>query len=197
MTSRALASALIAFTVLMTRPVPLSAQQTPLGSPGLAGPSDPSGEAAPSPDAPEAQTEPSLSPGPNEAAQNRPSVEKVELRLEATKREREEYSLLLPRLALGLGIAGALAGAIGGAVHVIGCDGTCDTVPWVAFAAVAGVSLATLGAIWTIRAEADVRELDSQRYQLEQELERVRLSRLSRDLMRTRSGSVLSFRFAL
>jgi hypothetical protein len=126
----------------------------------------------------------------------------VQARLEAARLERAEASTFFPWLAVGIGAGSAVLSGIAGTVHVATCDAPCGTLSWVAFAAVAGVTLGTLGVIWVVHAEAHVRELDSHRYQLERELERLELSRLQHEpgmttLSRPRTGPLLSLRFSL
>jgi hypothetical protein len=126
-----------------------------------------------------------------------PAVRLVRSRLAAARAERAQASTFFPWLTLIVGGGLTLGAGIASAVNVLRCPATCEPVNFALFALVGGAALTTLGAIWTIEAEHGLRELDSHQYQLEQELERVRLSRLSRDVLPTRAGSLVSLRFAL
>jgi len=121
----------------------------------------------------------------------------VRAQLRATQAERDRVNLWLPWLSVAVGGGSAAIAGIAGALQVMTCHSNCDTLNWVAFTAVAGTSLATLATIWLIRAQDEVRALDSRKYHLEQELERIRLSRLSRDVTPARSGSLFSVRFVM
>jgi hypothetical protein len=123
-------------------------------------------------------------------------------RLAAARAARADASLFLPWLTVGVGAGSAALAGIAGAVHVGTCEKPCGALNWVAFAAVAGVTLGTLGVLWVVHARADLRELDTQRYHLERELERLELSRLQHEpglttLSRPRTGSLLNVRFSL
>jgi hypothetical protein len=55
-------------------------------------------------------------------------------------------------------------------VHAAQCKPGCSTPNWVAFAVVAGGLVAILGGLWVIHRDDDIRELESRRYQLQEEL---------------------------
>jgi hypothetical protein len=101
----------------------------------------------------------------------------------------------LPWITVGVGAGTVLVSAIAGAVHTLSCDPGCDTPNWVAFAVVAGSVVGTLGAIWLIRTDADLRELDSRRYQLQEELHQYELARARRDPTLVRNTGTFSLRF--
>jgi hypothetical protein len=126
-----------------------------------------------------------------------PAVRLVRTRLAAARLERAQANTFLPWFTLIVGSGLTLGAGIASAVNVLHCPTTCGPINVALFALVGGAAISTLGAIWVIEAERGVRELDSHQYHLEQELERVRLSRLSRDVMPTRAGSLVSLRFAL
>jgi len=126
-----------------------------------------------------------------------PAVRLARARLAAARSERAQASTFLPWFTVLVGSGVMVGSGIASAVNVLRCPATCGPVNLALFAVVGGAAVATLGAIWLIEAERGLRELDSHQYQLEQELERVRLSRLSRDVMPTRASSLVSLRFAL
>ena len=77
--------------------------------------------------------------------------------------------------------AAVLVAAATGAGYAFTCADRCDTPNWINVFVVAGATVATLGTIWAVHRDADIRELDSRRYHLEQELLRLRLSRPMHD----------------
>lgn len=127
-----------------------------------------------------------------------PRVAPDEIRLELKKieDERAHSSNLLPWVTVGVGAGTVLVSALAGAVHTLRCDPGCATPNWVAFAVVAGSLVGTVGAIWLIRTDVDLRELDSRRYQLQEELHQYELARLRRDPTLARSDGTFSLRFA-
>lgn len=123
--------------------------------------------------------------------------EKLRLELKQVEDERAHSSNLLPWITVGVGGGTVLVSAIAGAVHTLSCDPGCDTPNWVAFSVVAGAVVGTLGAIWLIHADADLRELDSRRYQLQEALHQYELARVRRDPTLARSSTgTFSWRFS-
>jgi hypothetical protein len=114
--------------------------------------------------------------------------EKLRLRLREADAERAHSSNLLPWLTVGIGAGTVVVSALAGAIHALGCDPGCSTPNWVALIVVAGGAVGTLGAIWLIRTDESLRELDSRRYQLRQELEQYELSSRHRDRESARNG---------
>lgn len=126
----------------------------------------------------------------------RAAPDKLRLELKQIEDERAHSSDLLPWLTVGVGASTVLVSAVAGAVHTLRCDPGCDTPNWVAFAVVAGSLVGTLGAIWVIRTDVDLRELDSRRYQLQEQLHDYEVARLRRDPTVARSHGTFSLRFA-
>lgn len=122
--------------------------------------------------------------------------DKLRLELKQVEDERAHSSDLLPWVTVGVGAGTVLVSALAGAVHTLRCDPGCATPNWVAFAVVAGSLVGTVGALWLIRTDADLRELDSRRYQLQEELHQYELARLRRDPTLARSNGAFSLRFA-
>jgi hypothetical protein len=112
--------------------------------------------------------------------------------------ERAEYSRFWPWFTLSTGAAMAVGGVAVGAGYVFGCDNGCSTPAWIGIIVAAGTLVATLGTIWVVNANADVREIDSHRYQLEQEIERIRVSaKLPNRSDSQASAPLVSWRFVL
>jgi hypothetical protein len=144
------------------------------------------------------EREAELTPTLNEAnLPDTPAIRLVRERLAAARSERAQASTFWPWFTLLVGGGITLGSGVASAVNVLSCPGSCGPLNAALFTLVGGAAITTLGAIWVIEAERGIRELDSHQYHLEQELERVRLSRLSRDVLPTRTGSLVSLRFAL
>jgi hypothetical protein len=123
---------------------------------------------------------------------------RLELDLHKVQTEREKYSRFWPWFTVGAGAAMTLGGTAVGASKVFGCDGGCSTSAWIGIIVATGTFVATVGTIWVVRANADVREIDSHRYQLEQEIERIRISsKLPNRFDNQGSSPQFSMRFAL
>jgi hypothetical protein len=123
---------------------------------------------------------------------------RLEANLRKAEAARESYSRFWPWFTLTSGALMTVGGAAAGAAHVFGCDDGCSTSAWVGIAVATGTFIATIGTIWVVNANADVRELDSQRYQLQQELERIRFSsKLPNRSDSQASAPVVSWRWTL
>jgi hypothetical protein len=180
-------------------------------SAGASGPlpaAAPEAAATPVPDAqaePDDHAEPAAEAAESEAAEPAPGAEKhdvgmsrLELDLRKVQAEREEYSRFWPWFTVASGAALTLGGTAVGAGYIYSCDGGCSTPAWIGIIVVTGTLVATLGTIWVVRANADVREIDSHRYQLEQEIERIRISsKLPNAFDNQASKPLFSMRFAL
>jgi hypothetical protein len=100
----------------------------------------------------------------------------LEKQLQAVTREREESSNLLPWLTIGLGIASVVTGTTTGVVSSFGCkpdEGGCDAPPWAALAVVVGAAISTAGAIWLVRTNEGIAELELKKNQLKYDLDRL------------------------
>ena len=92
------------------------------------------------------------------------------------------------------GLLGSTAVGVG---HVFACEEGCNTSAWIGILVATGTLVATLGTIWVVHANADVREIDSHKYQLERELERIRFSAKLPHATDGQGSPLLSMRFAL
>jgi hypothetical protein len=122
--------------------------------------------------------------------------EKLRLELHQVEDERAHSGNLLPWATVGLGAGTVLVSAIAGAVKTLSCDPGCATPNWVAFAVVAGALVGTLGAIWVIHTDNNLRELDYRRYQLQEALLQYELARVRRDPTLARGNTAFSLRVA-
>lgn len=141
--------------------------------------------------------EPEAAPAPS-ADKHDVGVGRLELDLHKVQAEREAYSRFWPWFTVATGAAMTLGGTAVGAGYVFGCEGGCSTSAWIGIIVATGTFVATVGTIWLVRANADVREIDSHRYQLEQEIERIRISsKLPNRFDNQASAPQFSMRFAL
>jgi len=85
-----------------------------------------------------------------------------------------------------------------GAGHVFGCDNGCSTSAWIGILVAPGRMVATLGTIWVVRSNVGLAEIDSRRYHLQQEIERIRVSANLPNKSDYQTGSsLLTMQFAL
>lgn len=179
------------------------AVQQPAGASGVlpgAAPEAQTPTATPVPEAAEdhAEPEPAAEAAPPVEEKHDVGMGRLELNLRQVQAEREQYSRFWPWFTVATGAAMTLGGTAVGAGHVFGCDGGCSTSAWIGIIVATGTLVATLGTIWVVRANADVREIDSHKYQLEQEIERIRItSKLPNRFDNQASSPLLSMRFAL
>jgi hypothetical protein len=125
-----------------------------------------------------------------------PQVDSVRERLAQNAKERTQAPRLWPWLVVGVGAGTAvIAGSIG-AIHALACD-DCHTLPWVSVAVVAGATILTGGAILTLNAERNIRSIDSQRYQLEQELERLTADKRQHEHTPASAPALLALHFSM
>ena len=125
-------------------------------------------------------------------------MSRLELDLKKIEAEREGYSRFWPWFTLTAGAAMTVGGTVVGAGKVYSCDGGCSTSAWIGIIVATGTLVATVGTIWIVRANRDVADIDSRKYQLEQEIERIRISsKLPSALDPQGSSPLFSMRFAL
>jgi len=119
----------------------------------------------------------------------------LKVRLQQVQRERDGMTNLWPWLVVGAGAGAALFATATGAGYALACHGECGTHSWVAAVVVVGVGVATLGAIWLIRSDRDIAEVESRRYQIERDLERVDRATAQRDRAQAQAAPALSLHF--
>jgi hypothetical protein len=125
-------------------------------------------------------------------------MSRLETDLRKVEAEREEYSRFWPWFTLTSGAALTVGSVAVGAGHVFGCDGGCSTSPWIGILVATGTLVATLGTIWVVNANVSLSEIDSRRYQLEQEIERIRVTANLPNKTDYQTGApLLSMSFAL
>jgi hypothetical protein len=95
--------------------------------------------------------------------------------------EREHATNFWPWLGVGVGFGATLVSAGVGAAKALTCDHQCATLNWVALAVVVGTGIGTLSTVWLLRTDASLARIESHKYQLEQELERDKFTRLQRE----------------
>jgi hypothetical protein len=118
--------------------------------------------------------------------------------LRAVEAERENYSRFWPWFTLTTGAALTVGSVAVGAGHVFGCDNGCSTSAWIGILVATGTLVATLGTIWVVNSNAGLAEIDSRRYHLQQEIERIRVSANLPNKSDYQTGSsLLTMQFAL
>ena len=123
---------------------------------------------------------------------------RLESDLRKVEAEREDYSRFWPWFTLTSGAALTAGSVAVGAAHVFGCDGGCSTSAWVGILVATGTLVATLGTIWVVNANAGLADIDSRRYHLQQEIDRIRVSANLPNKSDYQTGSsLLTMRFAL
>ena len=123
---------------------------------------------------------------------------RLESDLRKIEAEREEYSRFWPWFTLTTGAALTAGSVAVGAGHVFGCDGGCSTSAWIGILVAAGTFVATVGTIWVVNSNLGLAEIDSRRYHLQQELERIRVSANLPNKSDYQTGSsLLTMKFAL
>jgi hypothetical protein len=112
--------------------------------------------------------------------------------------ERENYSRFWPWFTLTTGAALTAGSVAVGAGHVFGYDNGCSTSAWIGILVATGTLVATLGTIWVVSSNAGLAEIDSRRYHLQQEIERIRVSANLPNKSDYQTGSsLLTMQFAL
>lgn len=118
--------------------------------------------------------------------------------LRKVEAERENYSRFWPWFTLTTGAALTAGSVAVGAGHVFGCDNGCSTSAWIGILVATGTLVATLGTIWVVNSNAGLAEIDSRRYHLQQEIERIRVSANLPNKSDYQTGSsLLTMQFAL
>jgi hypothetical protein len=127
-------------------------------------------------------------------AKSGPPLDHVKAQLMDLQKERESTTNLWPWLVLGVGLGATVGSATYGAIYAIDCDHDCSTPNWVSLTVVAGAAVAALSMLWLVRTDDQIRELESRKYHLERDLER--MSTASRTLRSSRAqASLFSFQF--
>jgi hypothetical protein len=125
-------------------------------------------------------------------------MSRLETDLRKIQAEREEYSRFWPWFTLTTGAALTAGSVAVGAGHVFGCDGGCSTSAWIGILVATGTLVATVGTIWVVNSNLGLSEIDSRRYQLEQEIERIRVTANLPNKTDYQAGSpLLTMRFAI
>lgn len=107
----------------------------------------------------------------------------LERRLHELETERAHWTNFWPWLVVGTGSGIVLTGAAVGAERTFSCepDTACQAPPWATLAVVIGVAIGTVGAIWLVRTDAGIRELEIQTKRVRMDLEQLDHTRLVRD----------------
>lgn len=147
--------------------------------------------AAPELTAPEAAPEPRVLPGVAER------VVQLRASLRQVSRERDEATRLWPLLSLSTGVGVTALGALTGVGFALACKHDCAAPAWISMALVAGAGISVLSTLWLVATDADIRRIESRKYQLEHELDAVELARWQRQRMQAKLPVFWSARFEL
>ena len=98
-----------------------------------------------------------------------------DLRLELGRVQREwaDTSALSAWLFTAVGVGVLVSGLAVGAADALGCKRSCSTSFWPGWMVVGGATMTTAGIVWIKHKQGDIAELESRRFHLEQELQRV------------------------
>ena len=148
------------------------------GQPGEAQPpaTDTAGAAAPGSEEPTTAAEPEAAPPSAGADAARLADEKLQRELAEVRYEQEHSSTLVPWIFTATGVAMLVTGLIVGAQAAISCHSSCSSPWWPGWMVVGGSTVAMAGVVWLKLDQRDSAELQSRRYQLEQEFERNRIN---------------------
>jgi hypothetical protein len=107
----------------------------------------------------------------------------IEKRIRALALEREDTTNLLPWLTVILGAATVLAGTVTGVASAFECkpdEAGCESPPWAEFAVVLGIAIGSAGAVWLVRTDRGIAELELKRTKLQYDLDRLEAGRARR-----------------
>jgi hypothetical protein len=107
--------------------------------------------------------------------------------------QQREHSTLLPWLLLGSGIAAVAVSGGYGVGHVLLCESSCGIEFWPPWILMGGLAMITGGTVWLQSARADREAIDSRRYHLEQQLQRLRWEQGRAE--RSPRGAIAGLRF--
>jgi hypothetical protein len=107
----------------------------------------------------------------------------LERRLHELEQERAHWTNFWPWLTVGTGATAVLLGTAVGVGAAFDCkpDTTCAAPPWATLIVVVGAAIGTAGAIWLVRTDAGISELDIQTKRVRSDLEQLNRAQLRRD----------------
>jgi hypothetical protein len=107
----------------------------------------------------------------------------LERRLHELEQERAHWTNLWPWVTVGTGATAVLLGTVVGAAAAFDCepDTTCAAAPWATLIVVVGAAIGTVGAIWLVRTDAGIRELEVQTQRVRADLEQLEHGRVRRN----------------
>ncbi|HKU39551.1 MAG TPA: hypothetical protein VJR89_15435 [Polyangiales bacterium] len=107
----------------------------------------------------------------------------LEQKLRDVQRERETTTNFWPWLALSVSIATLATGTVAGVASTLGCErgeGGCSSPPWASLVVVLGATMGALSAVWLVRTDRGIAELEIKQEQLKYDLRRLEAGRLRR-----------------
>jgi hypothetical protein len=99
----------------------------------------------------------------------------LERRLKVLELERAHWTNFWPWFAVATGAGVTLTGTIVGVASTFSCEPetTCAAPPWATLVVVVGAAIGTAGAIWLLRTDAGIRELEIQTQRVRMDLEQL------------------------
>jgi hypothetical protein len=114
--------------------------------------------------------------------------------LSQLREERSETTNLWPWLAVGAGASAVLVATVVGTAKTFSCDEGCEAPPWVGLVAVVGATIGTVGAIWLVRVDRQITEIELQQRKVQGDLQLLEHARLRRE-RGTRAAPAASLRW--
>ena len=98
---------------------------------------------------------------------------KLQGQLQEVELERADTSRLWPLLTLVVGGVAALGGMVAGVAGGAGCPAGCEAPPWAGAVVLSGAFVGGVGLLWWRLVEEDIAEIESRRFQIRRDLDRL------------------------
>lgn len=107
----------------------------------------------------------------------------LERQLHELEQERVHWTNFWPWLTVGTGAATVVLGSAMGVGAAFDCkpNTTCAAAPWATLIVVVGAAIGTAGAIWLVRTDDEIRQLEIQTQRVRSDLDQLDHARLRRD----------------
>ncbi len=122
--------------------------------------------------------------------------ERLEAELARVHARRAHKTNLWPWLLTGTGAGYVLLGTMVNAAIALDCDAHCPAPAWSTLLVLVGAALGTAGAVWLVRTDHTIAQLESEAHQLERELDRYRARGPERAVLASGGRPAFSLRLA-